>query len=549
MKKSTLILLLLLPFVQHSWACTNLIVGKKASADGSVMTSYADDSYGKYGTLCHYGAGIHRQGEMLKIYQWSGKHIYLGEIPEAEVTYNVIGNINEHQVVIGETTFTGRKELKDTTAILDYGSLIYIALQRSKTAREAINVMTSLVEKYGYYSTGESFSICDPNEAWIMEMIGKGPGVRGAVWVAVRIPDDCIAAHANHARIHKFNRKDRKNCLYAKDVISFARKKGYFSGKDEDFSFSKAYDPLTFSGLRGCDGRVWSFYNRFTDQGEALLPYILGKDSEPLPLYIKPNRKLSLQDVMTMMRDHFEGTPLDPTKDVGGGAYHSPYRMTISFTVDDTKYFCERPISTQQSAWVYVAQLRSALPDCIGGVMWFCMDDANTSVFAPVYCCTDSVPPCYTRIAGADSLSFSFESSFWVNNWVANMVYPWYDLKINDLRATQQTLEDGFLKAQPAIEQRARELYDQSPETARKYLTDYSVQSAQDVLKVWRKFGEYLVVKYNDGVIRRMKPTEGVGNHDNEPEGKLYVRPGLPKELQEQIAKTTGERYKRYSIQ
>jgi len=550
MKKFLLSFLLLSTlFTPRATACTNLIVGKKASADGSVFTSYADDSFGKYGTLCHYGRGVHQQGDRLKIYQWSGKHIYLGEIPQVATTYNVIGNINEHQVVIGETTFTGRKELKDTTAILDYGSLIYIALQRSKTAREAIKVMTDLVAKYGYYSTGESFSICDKNEAWIMEMIGKGPGRTGAVWVAVRIPDDCIAAHANHARIHQFDLKDKKNVLYAPDVISFAREKGYFTGKDKDFSFSKAYDPLTFSGLRACDARVWSFYNRFTDEGDAWLPYIEGKSDIPLPLYMKPKKKLSLQDVVEMMRDHFEGTPLDPTKDIGGGFYHSPYRLTGAFKVDDVNYFVERPISTQQSAWVYVAQLRDYLPDPIGGVLWFGMDDANTTVFAPVYCCTDRVPACYTRVEGADSLTFSFNSSFWVFNWVANMVYPWYSQRIGDLRATQQKLENGFYEKQSAIEQKALALHKSgNVQAAEQLLTEYSVNAAEDALKTWRKLGEYLIVKYNDGVIHQMKAEETVGCRDNEPTNRLYARPPLPDEWKKAIVNTTGDRYKRYEV-
>ena len=555
MKKTCILTLIILfiSYLQPSSACTNLIVGKKASADGSVFITYADDLYGKYGSLCHYGAGVYQAGDKLKIYQWSGEHIYLGEIPQVEKTYNVIGNINEHQVAIGETTFTGRKELKDTTAILDYGSLIYIALQRAKTAREAIEVMTSLVKEYGYYSTGESFSIADPNEAWIMEMIGKGPGRKGAVWVAVRIPDDCIAAHANQSRIHQFDRNDKENCLYAPDVISFAREKGYFTGKDKDFSFAKAYSPQTFSRLRACESRVWSFYNRFTDHGDKWLPYILGKDQTPLPLYVKPNRKISLADLQAMMRDHFEGTALDPTKDLGGGAYHSPYRLTNSFTVDSVDYFCERPISTQQTAWSFVAQLRSYLPDPIGGVFWFATDDANMSVYTPVYCATDRVPECYTETEGAaDRNTFSFNSSFWVFNWVANQVYPWYDQKINDVRVTQQMLEKTFLQSQAGVEQVAQQLYAENPKEAIAYLTRYTAQTAQTALETWRKLGEYLIVKYADGAIRQMKASETVGSHDNEPKDKFYSRPGFTNEYKKRLAKELveqyGDKYKKYPV-
>lgn len=548
-----ILLVVTLSYLQPSSACTNLIVGKKASADGSVFITYADDLYGKYGSLCHYGAGVYQAGDKLKIYQWSGEHIYLGEIPQVEKTYNVIGNINEHQVAIGETTFTGRKELKDTTAILDYGSLIYIALQRAKTAREAIDVMTSLVKEYGYYSTGESFSIADPNEAWIMEMIGKGPGRKGAVWVAVRIPDDCIAAHANQSRIHQFDRNDKENCLYAPDVISFAREKGYFTGKDKDFSFAKVYSPQTFSRLRACESRVWSFYNRFTDHGDKWLPYILGQDQTPLPLYVKPNRKISLADLQAMMRDHFEGTALDPTKDLGGGAYHSPYRLTNSFTVDSVDYFCERPISTQQTAWSFVAQLRSYLPDPIGGVFWFATDDANMSVYTPVYCATDRVPECYTETEGAaDRNTFSFNSSFWVFNWVANQVYPWYDQKINDVRVTQQMLEKTFLQSQVGVEQVAQQLYAENPKEAIAYLTRYTAQTAQTALETWRKLGEYLIVKYADGAIRQMKASETVGSHDNEPKDKFYSRPGFTKEYKKRLAKELveqyGDKYKKYPV-
>ena len=394
-KKILLAALMALMAVGNAPACTNLIVGKKASVDGSTIVSYSADSYGMYGFLYHAEAGMHEKDEMVKIYEWdTGK--YLGEIPQARQTYNVIGNMNEYQVAIGETTFGGREELADPTALIDYGSLIYLALQRARTAREAIKVMTDLVKEYGYYSEGESFTIADPNEVWIMEMIGKGPGVTGAVWVAVRIPDDCIAAHANQSRIHQFDLNDKENVMYSPDVISFAREKGYFDGLNKDFSFADAYNPLDFSGLRFCEARVWSYYNMFTDRGNEFLLYIQGETMTPMPLYVKPNRKISVQDIQNAMRDHYEGTPLDISQDFGAGAYHTPYRITpLSFEVNGVKYFNERPISTQQSAWVFVAQMRENLPDAIGGVFWFGTDDANMTVFVPIYCCTDLVPPCF----------------------------------------------------------------------------------------------------------------------------------------------------------
>lgn len=402
MKKLTLSVALAVATVVNAFACTNLIVGKNASADGSTIVSYSADSYGLFGELYHYPAGVHKKGTWIDVHEWdTGK--YLGRIEQARQTYNVIGNMNEFQLTIGETTFGGRPELVDTTGIIDYGSLIYLGLQRSRTAREAIKVMTELVQEYGYYSSGESFTIADPNEIWIMEMIGKGPGVRGAVWVAVRVPDDCISAHANQSRIHQFDMSDKDNCMYSPDVISFAREKGYFDGVNKDFSFAKAYAPLDFGARRYCEARVWSYFNMFTARGNEFLPYILGDTDTPMPLFVKPDRKISVQDVKNAMRDHYEGTPLDISKDFGAGPYHTPYRLSpLSFKVGDKEYFNERPISTQQSGFVFVAQMRSTLPDAIGGVLWFGTDDANMTVFTPVYCCTDKVPVCYSRADGAD---------------------------------------------------------------------------------------------------------------------------------------------------
>ena len=431
----------------------------------------------------------------------------------------------------------------DTTGIIDYGSLIYLGLQRSRTAREAIKVMTDLVQEYGYYSSGESFTIADPNEIWIMEMIGKGPGVRGAVWVAVRVPDDCISAHANQSRIHQFDMNDKNNCMYSPDVISFAREKGYFDGVNKDFSFANAYAPLDFGARRYCEARVWSYFNMFTARGNEFLPYILGDTDTPMPLFVKPNRKISVQDVKNAMRDHYEGTPLDISRDFGAGPYHTPYRLSpLSFKVGDKEYFNERPISTQQSGFVFVAQMRSTLPDAIGGVLWFGTDDANMTVFTPVYCCTDKVPVCYSRVDGADYITFSWNSSFWIFNWVSNMVYPRYDLMIGDVRATQTELETTFNEAQEGIETAAAKLLEKDPAKAKTFLTNYTNMTAQSTLDAWKRLGEFMIVKYNDGVVKRMKDGKFERNSIGQPAG--VVRPGYPKEFLEEYVKQTGDRYK-----
>ncbi|WP_320969937.1 C69 family dipeptidase [Bacteroides nordii] len=541
-KKLILCAAFLVAAVANAFACTNLIVGKNASADGSTIVSYSADSYGLFGELYHYPAATYKKGTLLDVYEWdTGK--YLGKIEQARQTYNVIGNMNEFQVTIGETTFGGRPELVDSTGIIDYGSLIYIGLQRSRTAREAIKIMTDLVQEYGYYSSGESFTIADPNEIWIMELIGKGPGIRGAVWVAVRVPDDCISAHANQSRIHQFDMNDKENCLYSPDVISFAREKGYFSGVNKDFSFADAYAPLDFGARRFCEARVWSYFNMFTDQGKAFLPYIQGETNDPMPLFIKPNRKISVQDVQNAMRDHYEGTPLDISNDFGAGPYKTPYRLSpLNFKVDGQEYFNERPISTQQSGFVFVAQMRASMPDAVGGVLWFGTDDANMTVFTPVYCCTDKVPVCYTRVGGADYITFSWDSSFWIFNWVSNMVYPRYDLMIGDIRATQHELEGTFHEAQAGIESMATRLYQKNPDEAKAFLTNYTNMTAQSTFDTWKRLGEFIIVKYADGVIRKMKDGKFERNSIGQPAG--VIRPGYPKEFLEEYVKQTGERYK-----
>ncbi len=542
MKKLFILLSILVAGTVYVEACTNLIVGKKASKDGSVMCSYSADDYGMFIGLCHFPAGKHSKGEMRKVYDWDTNE-YHGEIPEAEETYNVIGNINEYQVSIGETTFGGREEMVDTTGILDYGSLIYIALQRSKTAREAIKVMTGLVETYGYCSEGETFTICDPNEAWIMEMMGKGPGSKGVVWVALRVPDDAICAHANQSRIRTFNIKDKKNVMVSDDCIGYARRMGWFDGADKDFSFCDAYAKPDFSGRRICDARVWSFFNHFSDDMNRYIPYVEGKqaDTEPLPLWIVPNRKVSLQDMEACMRDHYEGTPFSLDNDPGRGVWDMPYRPTpLTYTVDGKKYFNERPISTQQSAFSYVAQLRSWLPRQIGGILWFGNDDGNMVAFTPVYCGNTVRPECYNT-KGADAVIFSNKNAFWVCNWVSNMVYPRYSLMFPSLKEVRDSLDNSYFVNQPAVEKKALSLYENSREEAVKYLNDYSNTVAQQMLDRWNELAIYLIVKYNDMAVKPEK--DGKFMRTKTGLGAKVERPGYPESVARDIVRQSGCRY------
>ena len=519
-----------------AFACSNLIVGKKASVDGSVMVSYNADDYGMFGHLCHYPAGTHPKGSMRQIYDWDSG-VYHGEIEEAPVTYNVIGNINEFQLSIGETTYGGREEMVDSTGILDYGSLIYVTLQRAKSAREAISVMTSLVEKYGYNSEGETFSICDPNEAWIMEMQGTGAGSKGVVWVAMCIPDDAICAHANQSRIGKFNMKDKKNVLYSKNVISYARKMGWFNGKDSEFSWKNTYAFPDFSGRRFCDARVWSFFNHYADDFDRYLPWALGKDkdAEDMPLWIVPNRKLSVADVENGMRDHYEGTALAlDTTSIGGGIYEMPYRPTpLTFTVDGKQYFNERPISTQQTAFTFVSQLRSWLPREIGGVLWFGNDDANMVAYTPVYCGNTVQPACYNT-KGADAVTFSSDNAFWLCNMVSNMVYPRYSQLFPELKAVRDSLETSYFANQTSIEKQAADLYQTDKAAALKLLNNYSNTKADEMLASWKRLATRIIVKYNDMAVKKEK------------DGKLLqsvTRPGYPASFGRKLVKETSDWY------
>ena len=542
MKKFILLLLLQVPV--YIYACTSFIVGKKASVDGSVICTYNADDYGMFIGLCHYPAGKHTKGEMRKIYDWDTKE-YHGEIAEAEETYNVIGNINEYQVTIAETTYGGREEMVDTTGILDYGSLIYVALQRSKTAREAINVMTSLVEKYGYCSEGETFTICDPEEAWIMEMMGMGPGSRNAVWVAMRIPDNAICAHANQSRIGKFPLNDKKNVLYSKNVIKYAIKKGWFSGKDEDFSWKMAYAKPDFEGRRFCEARVWSFFRHFDNGFDRYLPWAMGTDptAEDMPLWIIPNRMVSVQDIEQCMRDHYEGTPFDiETSDIGGGIWQMPYRPTpLTYTVDGVKYFNERPTSTQQSGFTFVSQMRSWLPREIGGVLWFGNDDANMVAYTPIYCGNTVQPECYNT-PGADAVTFSDKNAFWVCNWVSNMVYPRYSQMFPSLKNLRDSLEQKYFDNQKSIEAKAVSLYNSDKQAALKYLNDYSNEQAQDMLDKWKSLAIYLIVKYNDMAV---KPEEnGLFKRTKTGNGARVKRTGFPDGFAKKVVESTGNKYK-----
>ena len=562
---------ILLPLTSHLSplsACTNFIVGKKASADGSVFVTYNADSYGAFMPLYHYPSAKHEAGEMRKVFEWDTDK-YLGEIPEAAETWNVIGNSNEWQVTIGETTFGGREEMADSTGIIDYGSLIYIALQRSKTAREALLVMTSLVEQYGYYSEGETFSVADKDEAWMLEMMGCGPDrtkEQGrTVWVAVRIPDDAVAAHANQSRITKFldgryvqvkmkdllkkypvnGKKPVPNLMVSSDnVVSYARAMGWYEGKDVDFSYNAAYAVPDFSGRRYCEARVWSFFNRFSDDFSEYVPYAAGieKNTKEMPLWIIPNKKVTLQDLRDAMRDHYEGTPfaLDSAGDIGGGMFRMPYRVSpLSFKSDDVEYFNERPISTFQTAWSFISQMRSSLPREVGACFWFGNDDGNMVAYTPMYSCITRRPLCFSE-EGADDVTFSIDNAFWVCNWVSNMVYPRYEMMFPSLQAVRDSLDQSYERLQPEIEAKALALA--TPEERIRFLTDYSCQKGDEMIARWQKLAFFLIVKYNDMVV---KPTDDNGTflRNQYGGGERVKRPGLPDAYARELIRQTGTKF------
>ena len=527
MKRFYLILALCSAWVA-GMACTNFLVGKDASVDGSTMISYAADSYALYGHLHFAPAAEHAPGAMRDVKDWdTGKP--LCSIPQVAHTYNVVGNMNEHQLTIGETTWGGRPELEIGEGI-DYGSLMYIALERCKTAREAIKCMTDLVAEYGYASSGESFSIADPNEVWILELIGKGKVEKGAVWVATRIPDDCIAAHANQARITIINFKDKENWMWSKDVVKFARKQGYYTGKkDEDFNFQEAYAPYDFSGLYVCEARVWSFFRKFSNDMDKYFDFASGKTfvetggkyaGECMPLYIKPNHKVSAQELKDCMRDQYEGTPLDITQGPDAGPWNSKLRYgSLTFQLDSTNYWYERPIATQQTGWSFVAQMRGYESAKAGGILWFGVDDAASSLYVPMYSKINAVPECYAEGNG-DMYNYSPTSAWWTYNIVANWAYTKYSAMMPDIKKVQAAWEDKFNSQVEAIDAQVANM---DAIQAAEFLTKYSVAQAQESTQAWKELGIYLFVKYLDGQERKEQDGQFLLNAYGLPEGPNRV--------------------------
>ncbi len=537
----TVLLLFLSIKLSNVYSCTNVLVTKGASTDGSTIISYAADSHDLFGELYHWPAQKYPEGTELSIYEWdSGK--YLGKIPQVSETYNVVGNMNEHQLSIAETTFGGRPELQDTTGILDYGSLMYIALQRAKNAREAIHIMVTLTDKYGYYSGGESFSIADPEEVWIMEMIGKGKWDKGAVWVAVKIPDGYVSAHANQARITTFDLSDRDNVMYSHDVISFAREMGYFTGKNKEFSFADAYAPLDYEAVRFCEARVWSAFRIMNNEMDKYSDFAQGKSTERMPLFIKPEKKVSVRDVQNIMRDHFEGTPLDMTQDSGAGPHKLPYRWRpLTWFVDSVEYINERAIATQQTGFSFVAQMRGNYPNPIGGILWFGVDDAASSVYIPMYAGINSVPENFKEGVG-NLLQFDWNSAFWVFNWVSNFAYTRYDMMIEDIKKVQQKIEDKYEMFGPAIDAAAQSLFNKNPQLAREFLTEYSHNQASIAVKEWKKLGEFLMVKYLDGNVHPEKDGLFLRNKYGNPAPAQF--PGYSDDFYRRIVEETGDKLK-----
>ena len=537
----------LITSINSSNGCTNFLITKGASTDGSTMITYAADSHTLYGELYFQPAQDYPAGAMRDIYEWdTGK--YLGKIPQLAHTYSVVGNMNEFQVAIGETTYGGRGELgSQTGAIMDYGSLIYIALQRAKTAREAIKVMSDLVAEFGYASSGESFSIADANEVWILELIGKGEGQKGAVWVAVKIPDGYISGHANQARITTFPLDDKNNCVYSPDVISFAREKGWYKGADKDFSFSDVYAPVDFGGARFCDARVWAGFNKVASGMEKYSEYAKGivKNggenhfaSNRLPLWVKPDKKVTVQDVMGMMRDHYENTELDMTNDIGAGPFGLPYRWrNMTWKVDSVEYCHERAISTQQTGFSFVTQSRSWLPNSIGGILWFGVDDTYSTCYAPMYCGITEIPECF-KVGNGDMLTYSETSAFWAFNFVTNFAYLRYSDMIKDVQKVQSELENKFVSYVPVIDKAAETLYASNQDQARKFITEYSVNEANNMTSRWKHLGQYLLVKYLDGNIKREKDGQFERMETAMPASPIFA--GYPEWWYEVIAKATG---------
>lgn len=555
-----------------SKACSNVIVSKGASTDGSCLISYSADSHWLYGELYFHPQADWKNGSILKVFDWdTGKP--LGEIPQVAHTYKTVGNMNEHQLIIAETTYGGREELRDENGIMDYGSLIYITLQRAKTAREAIEIIADLTSKYGYYSSGESFSISDGNEAWVMDLIGKGSKIvdgenvnKGIVWVARKVPDGYICAHANQARISTFPLNDPENCLYAPDVISFAREQGYFEGEDKDFSFKDAYCPNDFGTNRACDARAWAAFNilgdgKFTYEDEngnlvtedayKYIDYVMGYDLEhPFPLFIKPAKKLSMKDVADVMRDHFEGTPMDMTQDIGAGGNACPYRWRpMYFKYDGKEYVNERALATQQTGFWFVGQARKNLPDEIGGIIWFGCDDAATSYVTPIYTNTNAVPECF-RVGNGDLLHYSATSAFWMCNRVTNACYRMYNIMAPFVTERIDAFENyQMTEGVPEADKIALELYKKESKKRnpkfkklKKFLTEYSVNTAQAQFEAWTKLEEEMMVKFIDGNVKAQNP-DGSFKHTEYGEGSPdgLTQPGYTDKWKEYVVKDHGK--------
>ena len=560
-----------------SKACSNVLVTKGASTDGSNMISYAADSHQLYGELYFKKAGTWKPGDMRPIDEWdTGKR--LGYIPEIANTYQRVGNMNEHQLIIAETTYGGRPELEDPKGIMDYGSLIYVALERAKTAREAIKVIVDLANTYGYYSSGESFSIADTEEVWVMDLIGKGPDNKGIVWVARRVPDGYICAHANQARISTFPLNDPENCMYAPDVITFAREKGYFNGEDKDFSFCDAYAPLDFSGMRACEARAWAAFNilcdgKFTFEDENgnivtkdaydYIDYAMGYDkTKRFPLFVKPSRKISVKDVADVMRDHYEGTPMDMTQDIGAGGNALPYRWRpMGFEHEGKKYINERAIATQQTGFWFVGQSRGWLPDTIGGVNWFGCDDAATSYLTPIYTTTYDIPECF-RVGNGNMITYSPTSAFWVTNRVANACYKAYDMMAPTVREAIDSWENEMIAAVAKADEEALKMYNEAGKKPRKqikrndkaqkvadpyasvrnYLTEFSVGNAQKIFNKWVDLEVLLLVKYIDGNVKAQNEDGSfVTNEHTDCIPSGIKQPGYTAKWKEAVAKDHGE--------
>lgn len=518
---------------ENVFSCTNFLVTRGATKDGSTMISYSADSHVLFGELYHFPAKDYPAGAMLDIYEWDTGE-FLGKIPQVRHTYNVVGNMNEHQLAIGETTYGGRPELQDTTGIIDYGSLMYIVLQRAKTAREAIKLIDQLLSEYGYYSSGESFSIADPREVWIMEMIGKGPDNRGAVWVAMKVPDGYVCGHANQSRITTFPLNDPENCLYSKDVIEFARSKGYYTGPDEKFSFSDAYAPVDFSGARFCDARVWSGFRKISDGMDQYSDYAKGENlTNKFPLWVKANRKLDVQDVVDMMRDYYQGTDLDMTKDIGAGPDKVIVRWRpMTWEFEGKTYLNERAISTQQTGFSFVTQSRSWLPDPIGGILWFGVDDTYSTVYSPMYCGMTRVPTSFAVGTGS-MMEFDPDAAFWVFNQVSNLAYTRYDDMLPYIQERQKKLESEYYTAVQDIDKQASELYKKNQDKAIQLITDYSVKCGERTVQEWKTLYGFLFARYMDGNVKTAVPGQ---------QNPHVEQPGYDEQWYRQVVEDAGDR-------